>query len=185
MLPVKGSRIWMKVVCLSPAEPLMNTASFHPHSTSAIKPLCQERVHIIPRSLGWIKWGSEEQLTHKGQGGPARRKPVLLKAPEPLRGILLLQPPSKSWWTPETSFLECWPAYWLNSQVLASSGVSYSCGRWRSGADTTSMWTWENFHAVHISNGRYAFYNFFRKLWSQLRHHFLWVAFSIPLPSMD
>ena len=89
MLPVKGSRIWIKLVCLSPAEPLMNTASFHPCSTSAIKPLCQERVHIIPRSLGWIKWGSEEQLTHKGQGGPARRKPVLLKAPEPLRGISL------------------------------------------------------------------------------------------------
>jgi len=185
MLPVKGGAIWIKVVCLSPVEPLMNTASFHPCSTSAIKSLCQERVHIVPLEPGMNK------VRVRGAANPQRTRRTSKKetcvvestcAPE---GRSLLQPPSKSWWTPETSFLECWAAHWLNYQVLASSGVSYSCGGWRCGADTTSVQTWKDFHAIHIGHGRYTFYNFCRKLGSQLRHHFLWAAFSIPPPSMD
>lgn len=72
----------------------------------------REGPHYPPRSLGWIKWGSGELLTHKAQERQARRRPVLLEAPEPLRGVSLLQPPGKSWGTPATSFLECWAAHW-------------------------------------------------------------------------
>lgn len=121
-LPVKGDGIWTKMLYLYPSRGFKehcNVQLLYFHLCNRIS-MSRERLCLQP-GVEWIKWRAEEQLTHEGQVAQARRKPVLLKATETLRGCLLLQQLSKSWLILKTAFLTCEPTNWLNFLVSACS----------------------------------------------------------------
>lgn len=95
-----------------------------------------ERVHVFLLGPGMNKTRIRGAVDPQRTSSTSKKETCVVESHWAPEG-LLLQQTSKSWLTPETPFLPCWPARWLNSQVLSSSGVSYSCEGWRSGVDTT------------------------------------------------